>query len=150
MSQLERFYLQGAIAIAVFYLAFAWTITGGGVLVPLRASTFVILLLAYAGGLSATLGMLWVRTMRSDGSGKSRADEREEAIEARADRAGYYTLDAGLFLVLLLVILKSGPAQDTGGWSLEKPETLALALVSLSAFAGCARFVVGFIAARRG
>lgn len=149
MSVLEKFYLRGAIAIAAFYVAFAVTVIEDGQPDTLPRNTLLILLLAYGLGLAVLLGGLWVWAMKSEGH-RTRADERERLIEAKADRAGYHILDAALFCLTLVAVLEMGEGDRIGVWRLDNSAALVFILVSVSAFAGIGRFIIGFYAARRG
>lgn len=150
MSALEVFYLRGAAAVALAYLGFFCAVTEGGVPADLSRNAILAVLLGYGLGLAAVLSALWVLALKTDGADRARADEREALIEAKADRTGYHVLDAGLLTLTVVIVLEIGMGEAIGPWRLDRPATLVLALVSLSDFAGVARMMAGFRAARRG
>lgn len=149
MSALETFYLRGAAAVVLAYVAFVLTVITGGNAADLSPNTLLAVLVVYGLGLAGILGGLWALAMKTDGASRTRADERESLIEAKADRTGYRILDAGLLALTVVVVLESD-AGDPGPSRLEHGVFLVLVLVSLSAFAGLARMLAGFMAARRG
>lgn len=150
MSALEKFYLRGAAAVVLVYLALLWTLTDGGVPADLSRNAMLAALLGYGLGLAAVLAGFWALAMKADAPNRHHADERETRIEAKADRTGYRVLDAGLLCLTVVVILEMGGGEAIGPWRLDRSATLVLALVSLSTFAGLARMLAGFWAARRG
>ena len=150
MTAVEKFYLRGAAAVLLAYLAFFWTVTEGGMPADLSRNALLGALLGYGLGLAAVLGGLWALTMKTDTPERHGADERETLIEAQADRTGYHILDSGLLCLTVVAILQMGTSDGQSLWRLDHSATLVLALVSLSAFAGVARMLAGFLAARRG
>ncbi len=147
MASFSTFQLRGAATIAAAYLAFVVVMTEGSSLSQHSASELAALVVGLVVMVGVAFAVLWVRQMHQDG-GRKTADEREEQIEAVAERVGYRVLDGALFLLMLLV-LSDAAWGWLGSFALTRPEGLVFALVTASVSAALGRFLAGYAAARR-
>ena len=147
MTSFSNFQLRGAGLIGLGYAAFVMLMLDGFALGQRGAGQMAIVILGLFLLFAVAFALLWARQMHQDGK-RRLADEREELIEAAAERAGYRILDAAIF-VLMLVALTDAQWGWLGSFALTRPEGVVFALVTASAAAGLARFVAGYVAARR-
>lgn len=147
MTTFATFQRRGAIVITLGYGLFVALMTDGLSLGQHSAGKMTAILLGAFVLLALVLTLLWALQMRQDGK-RSRADEREEEIEAAAERAGYRVLDGAIFALLLLA-LSDAKWGWLGSFALTRPEGLVFAIVTASASAGIGRFIAGYLAARR-
>ena len=154
MSAFERLYALGAGVILACYAIFVVVMTQGGALAAHSPKQLAIFVVVYLLVLAALMSFLWARTMMADPNGRTTADERENQIEARAERGGYFALDIGLMVLLVLVlgdaILTSADGSGfLGSFRLNRPEAIVFAVASVSTIGALGRCLVGWISARR-
>lgn len=153
MSRYERMTLGSFLLIAAAYAAFFAVMTEGGQLLAGMPDHLLARLLAIFGFLMVGHIALWVATWsRRDAQGRpgdAVPDEREEQIELRADRWGYFLGEAGLFLLLILAWLQWSGHVAGGSFAPTTPQGLIFAIVTLSALVALGRQLVGFTLSRR-
>jgi hypothetical protein len=147
MASFSTFQLRGAAAIAVAYVAFVVVMTDGFSLARHSAAELAVLVVGLVVMVGVAFALLWARQMHRDGM-RTVADEREEQVEAVAERVGYRVLD-GALLLLMLLVLSDAAWGWLGSFALTRPEGLVFALVSVSVSAALGRFLAGYAAARR-
>ncbi|WP_309663216.1 hypothetical protein [Tabrizicola sp.] len=147
MTSFATFQLRGAGAIALAYAVFVVVMTDGLSLGQHSAVKLAALVVGLVIAVGITFALLWARQMYQDGR-RTVADEREEQIEAVAERVGYRVLDSAAFLLVLLA-LTDAAWNWLGSFALTRTEGLIFALVTVSASAATSRFLAGYIAARR-
>ena len=147
MSSFSRFQMRSAVLMSAAYAMFAVLMFDAPTLGQRSANQMVLIIVGLFIGLAIAFAVLWSQSMHQDG-GRTRANEREEQIEATAERAGYRLLDAAIFGLMLLAV-SDAKWGWLGSFALTRPEGLVFALVTASAFAGIGRFLTGCIAARR-
>lgn len=147
MSSFAKFQMRSAVLMSAAYAMFAVLMLDGPTLGQRSANQMTLIIVGLFIGLAIAFALLWSRSMHQDG-GRTRADEREEQIEAAAERTGYRFLDAAIFGLMLLA-LSDAKWGWLGSFALTRPEGLVFALVTASAVAGIGRFLTGYIAARQ-
>ena len=145
MSGFERLHLWGLGLTGLAYAGFVLVMTDKGQLASHAPGTLLLILLIYTAVLGLALGGLFVQGLE----GRTKPDERESAIDGRAERAGYYGIETGLAVLVLLVLLDAWGGGFLGSFRLNRPEAVVFALVSVSTFGGLCRFVAGWRAARQ-
>lgn len=147
MSQYEKIMLLGAAAVSAAYLGFASLMTDGIILGERSALFMGLCLLSFMGVVAAVMFLTSFFTKPAPGPPP---DEREEVLDSAAGELGYYALDIGVFIVLLLALLESYAGQDVlGSFGLGRPEGIVFWLVSANAIAGVTRLLGAFILALR-
>jgi hypothetical protein len=144
MSGFEKLHLWGLGLLVLAYGVFVLVMTDGGQLASQTPGRLLTVLLVYMLVMGGVLGTLFVRALE----GRSQPDERESAIDRRAERAGYYGVETGIAGVILLVLADAWAGGILGSFRLDRPEAVVFALVTVSTLGGFCRFLAGWRAAR--
>lgn len=147
MTSYARFQLSAAIMIAAAYAVFLIWMMTGLTLATRSAEELGLLTLGGFSVLGALFAALWIVHLGRDGHRKL-ADEREEMIEARAERASTRVTDGALPLLVILA-LSDAKWGWMGSFALTLTEGLVSAVITISALAGIVRFVAGYGVAGR-
>ncbi|GHC65667.1 hypothetical protein [Neogemmobacter tilapiae] len=144
MSGFEKLHLWGLGLLVLAYGVFVLVMTDGGQLASQTPGRILTILLVYLVVVGLALGTLFVRGLE----GRTQPDERESAIDGRGERAGYYGVETGLAVLMLLVLADAWGSGILGSFRLDRPEAVVFALVTVSTIGGICRFLAGWRAAR--
>ncbi|WP_114010647.1 hypothetical protein [Cohaesibacter intestini] len=149
MSHFQRFNLiaasltLGVLSVLVwqFWDGFAWSdISAKHMMI-----TVLLLTIVYSAALAAAATTLWSKTSRA----RNPLDEREQAIEANAEKIGYRALDLMITLLVFAIVLETLYAPDFfGPLSLLNPVGLVFTLTTMVAISYLTRFTLAFYLAR--
>jgi len=132
--------LWAAIGIEIAYIGFFVLMTDGLTLGQRSPQFMLIAVVAFLAVFAAiVLAQTWL------GKPASRAfpDEREEAVDTRAEQISARLLEGGVFAVIALAIFEASTGPNSlGSYSLTRPEGLVFAMVTISGFAGVARMLL--------
>ncbi|MGC1505332.1 MAG: hypothetical protein WA782_14475 [Sulfitobacter sp.] len=147
MSHYTKLMLWSAIAVESAYVGFFILMTDGLALGE-RSPKFMSF--AVVGFLVAVAVVILLQQWLSGPASRSFPDEREEALDAKAERFGAGFLEAGVFVIATLAIYEAAAGPNSlGSYSLTRPEGLVFAMITISSLAGFARMILAIIQDRR-
>jgi len=142
MSKYEKQMLGGILAVIIAYGGFFLSMTDGWV-VGDRSMLFLAISVGAFLAITVTI-MSFVAKANPENT----VDEREVEIEQWSESVGYYALESGVFVLIVLTLL-DGRYAFLQSYRFTRPEGLILALVTISALAGLGRMMSAFFEARR-
>lgn len=148
MSHYAKLMLWAAIAVELAYVSFFVVMTDGLALGN-RSPKFMSF--AVLGFLAAVAFVIFLQQWLSKPASRAFPDEREEAVDAKAEQIGARCLEAGVLMVAGLAILEAATGPDSlGSYSLTRPEAVVFAMITISSQAAFARMVVAMFQEQRG
>lgn len=148
MSQYAKLMLWAAIAVELAYVGFFVAMTDGLTLGD-RSPKFMSF--AVLGFLAAVASVIFLQQWLSKPVSRPFPDEREEAVDAKAEQIGARCLEAGVLAVAVLAIFEAAVGSDSlGSYSLKRPEAVVFAMITISSLAAFSRMILAMFQDQRG